>query len=962
MSSSADYARYARPQLERLLRAVRLDVAYERAEGDTLWTRDGRGERIEVLDMVGGFGVGLLGHNHPALVEELRSALADRAPFHAQGSMRTAAGALCRRLSEVVGEATGRRYVVTLANSGAEAVEAALKHAEMERDERLRALNDGYREHYRSIQEKLRNRECDVVPRILERLGERLGLPTADPDLEEVHHHIVAHNARLADLPPLFLAFNGSFHGKTTGALQLTHNPELRRPFRRLGQQVRFLDPHDPAALEDAIREATFKHLDLSVGADGAVRVEEREFVNVGALFAEPIQGEGGIRELPTATLRIARRLAEAAGFPIVFDEIQSGCGRTGDFLASTASGVIGDYYVLSKALGGGLCKVAACLVDSARYRERFGFLHTSTFAEDDPSCRVARKALDLIADPAAGTLARVRERGALLAAGLAALRERYPSVVREVRGRGLMLGVELVDQDESPSPTLRLLSNQGFLGFAIAGYLLHEHRVRVLPTLSNRSVLRLQPSAFIADEAIARFLAAFDEACGLVAAHRADALLRFLTTPDEASFRPTQAARAPAPARSRPLVLTKVPPYAGRVSFLGHFIRPGHLRHWDPGLQGLDDESLARFLERTHRQLEPYVSEAAIIESAIGERVHISFIGLPLTPHQIQRAFREGNIRWVEEKILEGVRLARRQGSSIVGMGGYTSILTGQGTRISEDRVGITSGNAMTVAMGVEALLATAREEGIDLEAACLGALGATGNICALYAQVMAEHVPRLLLVGRPHMERRLRRVAAEVYFETHKLLQRDPGARERGLGRLLATSETYRRVQADASGLERIGPSIEEGLRAELGAEAPVRVATSPEALVECDLIVAASSTPEPVITPAHLGPGPRVICDLALPEDTAPEVFRERPDVRVIRGGIVRLPRNPDLVIAGMPLEPGRVFACTAETLLLGLSRINEHFSWGRVTKLHVEAIRDLARYHGFALDRPSMTSVL
>lgn len=224
----------------------------------------------------------------------------------------------------------------------------------------------------------------------------------------------------------------------------------------------------------------------------------------------------------------------------------------------------------------------------------------------------------------------------------------------------------------------------------------------------------------------------------------------------------------------------------------------------------------------------------------------------------------------------------------------------------------------------------------------------------------MMAEHVPRMVLVGRPHMESRLRRVADEVYFETFKALRRDD-QQPTGLAAVVAASEVYRRVLREGR-TERIGATLRAGIEAEQADAIPIQVASDPAALRSCDLIVTASSTPEPVIYPEHLGPGPRVICDLALPEDTAPEVFRERPDVKVVRGGIVRLPNNPDFALGGMPLEPGCVFACMAETLLLGLTRINEHFSWGRVTKQHVEAIRDLGRYHGFRLQRPAMTSVL
>lgn len=961
-----DYGRYARPLLMRILEACRLDAAYHRAEGDLLWTRDAGGAEVEVLDLAGGYGVGLLGHHHPAVAGALRAALDEQAPFHAQGSHRVAAGALCRRLSDVVGAYTGRRYVVTLASTGAEAVEAAIKHAELERDRKVQDVVEGYREHHRAIQGKLRNRQCDVVPRVLAEVGARLGMPAgSEPDLEEVFHQVLVHNTRLAEEPPVFLAVEGAFHGKTTGSLKLTWSPEARRPFRRLGVDVTFVPRGDVGALAERVRAARQVYLDLAISDEGHVRLQERPISRVAALLVEPLQGEGGVHEVGAAWLLAAQEVAREAGFPLVLDEVQTGCGRTGTFLASEQDGVVADYYVLSKALGGGLAKVSALLVDSARYREEFGVLHTSTFAEDDPSSRVALAALDVIT----GTdlMARARCQGERLRAGLLALQARFPRQVVDVRGRGLMIGLELARRDDAESPTLRQLASQGLLGFVVAGFLLNEARVRVLPTLSRPETLRLQPSAFITDAQVDRALAALERVCALLEHDRGDRVIRYLCADTAGAMpRPADASRSGTGpivrAPTRPRRPTTVPPYAGRVSFLAHFIRAGHLRHWDPGLDALDDAALERYLDRTHRLLDPFVSEGAIVESAIGERVHLSLIGVPVTPGQIQRAFDEGSVRWVEDKVLAGVRLARRQGSSIVGLGGYTSIITGQGTRISEDRVGITSGNAMTVAAGVEALVGAADEAGIDLARACLGALGATGNICSLYAQMMAERVPRLVLIGRPHMEPRLRRVAGEVYFETYKLLRRQPDRPPAGVGQVLAPTETYRRVRATEDDLERIGMAIFEGLERELGDEAPVQVRTDPDGLRACDLIVSASSTPEPVIYPRHLGPGPRVICDLAVPEDTAPEVLRERPDVRVIRGGIVRLPRPQGLVLAGLPLEPDHVFACMAETLLLGLSRMNEHFSWGRVTKMHVEAVRDLAAYHGFTLARPAMESPL
>ena len=126
------YGRYARPRLAEMLGAIHLDVVYHRGEGDFLWYRDRAGREIRVIDMLGGFGATLLGHNHPALLSRAKELLDARVVHHAQASVRGYTAELAERLSRMVGERTGYDYVVTFTNSGAEAVEAALKHAEME--------------------------------------------------------------------------------------------------------------------------------------------------------------------------------------------------------------------------------------------------------------------------------------------------------------------------------------------------------------------------------------------------------------------------------------------------------------------------------------------------------------------------------------------------------------------------------------------------------------------------------------------------------------------------------------------------------------------------------------------------------------------------------------------------------------------------------------------------------------
>ena len=122
-----DYGTFCRPWLIQLLTAIGLDVVYERAEGNYLWhSRDGESQKI--LDFAGGFGSTLFGHNHPELIKQAQALLKDQVPVMVQGSCRGNAARLAKKLCERVGD----DYVTIFTNSGAETIEAAMKHARLE--------------------------------------------------------------------------------------------------------------------------------------------------------------------------------------------------------------------------------------------------------------------------------------------------------------------------------------------------------------------------------------------------------------------------------------------------------------------------------------------------------------------------------------------------------------------------------------------------------------------------------------------------------------------------------------------------------------------------------------------------------------------------------------------------------------------------------------------------------------
>ncbi len=271
-----------------------------------------------------------------------------------------------------------------------------------------------------------------------------------------------------------FVALEGSFHGRTLGALSLTHSEKYRLPFEPLVPRVEFAAPEDGKGL--------------------AALLETRRFA---ALFLEPIQGEAGVRVLSHEYLRRARELCDATGTLLVHDEVQSGCGRTGMFLAAQAAGVRPDVVTLAKPLGAGL-PIGCMVVRSELARVFEPGDHGSTFAGGPLACRAALVFLDELEH---GLLDNVRARGAELGAGLAELARDF-SLVHEVRSRGLMQALRLARGAEELHGEL--------------------HRNGLLANRTNQDVIRLLPPFVVTSGQIERGLSILRQALADLSADRA--------------------------------------------------------------------------------------------------------------------------------------------------------------------------------------------------------------------------------------------------------------------------------------------------------------------------------------------------------------------------------------------------------------------------------------------------------
>jgi predicted acetylornithine/succinylornithine family transaminase len=260
------------------------------------------------------------------------------------------------------------------------------------------------------------------------------------------------------------VAFERSFHGRTLGALSLTWTAKYREPFEPLLPGVRFLPWDDLAAAE------------ATIGAQTA------------AVVIEPIQGEGGIRTARPEFLQGLAALCKQKGALLVVDEIQCGFGRTGKLFAHQHAGITPDILTLAKPLGGGLPLGATLLREDLASALAVGD-HGSTFGGNPVACAAAQAVLDRLTAP--GFVEGVAKRGALLLRGLKKLARKYPAAIKEVRGLGFMLGVELAGP---AGPVVKGLRERG-----------------VLATKAGDNVLRLLPPLVVKPAEIRALLEALD-------------------------------------------------------------------------------------------------------------------------------------------------------------------------------------------------------------------------------------------------------------------------------------------------------------------------------------------------------------------------------------------------------------------------------------------------------------------
>jgi ornithine--oxo-acid transaminase len=402
------HSRHLNEQMVRVLKTIGFDKSYRRGSGQYLYDRDG----AQYLDLLSGWGVFAIGRNHPIVRDALKSALDAELPNLVQMDVAPLAGILAERLLQKAPWLDKAFF----ANSGTEAVEAALKFA------RAATGRDGIV-------------HCDHA-----------------------------------------------FHGLTYGSLSVNGEAIFRKGFGATLPGCVQVPFNDLGALEQALAS--------------------RE---IAAFIIEPIQGHG-VAVAGDDYLTGALALCRKYGTLLIADEIQTGLGRTGRFLASEHFGVEADIVLLSKALSGGQVPVGALLTrkwifDKVFDRMDRAVVHGSTFSKNELAMTAALATLEVIITEA--LVENATRRGERLMAAFKEMAQRY-ELIKDVRGKGLMIGIEFgAPRSLKLKASWNLLetANSGLFCQLIVIPLLKEHRILTQVSGHGSHTIKLLPPLIITDE-----------------------------------------------------------------------------------------------------------------------------------------------------------------------------------------------------------------------------------------------------------------------------------------------------------------------------------------------------------------------------------------------------------------------------------------------------------------------------
>ncbi|MEA1962113.1 MAG: aminotransferase class III-fold pyridoxal phosphate-dependent enzyme [Bacillota bacterium] len=730
---------------------------------------------------------------------------------------------------------------------------------------------------------------------------------------------------------------SNSFHGKTLGALSATGKDSYQTPFRAPAPGFLRIPFNDEDALEKVFQE-----------------YKDR----IAGFIIEPVQGEGGIHVAKPGYLAHIQKLCNESGTVFIVDEVQSGMGRTGKLFACEHEGIKPDVMVLAKALGGGMLPMGVCMSSPRVWNEDFGMLHSSTFANNDITCSVGLSVLERLCEDDKLLIKETGDKGRYLLEKVTNLQEKYPGVIKEVRGLGLMVGMEFYPLEDCGSYDMSFIEEQGGFTALLAGFLLNVCKIRLAPFLNNSTTLRLEPALTISYEEMDRVLEALDLICKIMYYQDYALLYRYLVDDYRMPHKISDYRGATRKIKSS--ILQEGEQVDRRFAFIVHYPAPEDVILNNHSFVSYSRNELYDFIAWESQNKEPGLCcHMPAIKSKAGVVVEGWLIGVPFGAREIM----QGNNEEIAECIASGVDKGKDLGADIVGLGALTSVVTRGGRSVTGRGVPVTSGNSFTTLMAVEALFMGAEKMNIEPIAASGGVVGATGSIGRACALMLSERLCQMTLFGNPEHQvsskNRLRSLSTDIFTYAYERMHRGEmdgmSAWMDGIVKRVSKMETAgaKRYLSHLENGENLSLDFMHEVCDFLKIDYPLQTSLDiPRDLPDCNLVIATSNSPEYLISADDLQSG-AVVCDVARPADVAPEVYAQRDDVLILEGGLVQYPDN---ICFGPNLgyRDGVNLACLSETVLLAMEGDCQDTSIGNKLSLEtVHHLRELARRHGLSL---------
>lgn len=936
------YQNYARPLTSKLLKAMELDKYFHSGEGDYLYY-DQNGKTHKVLDITGGYGANLLGHRHPRILQKLEVWTKSGAPSLTQGSLRNSAGKLAKKISDTLLNETGEGpWVSTFSNSGTEAIEAAYKHALLYYKNKLISLNQKVEKELNSALLMMKGADEKMQTRYLYSL--RKGIIESSENfrmsperksylvqqisnthsIEELISFIREINSLQINIRPKMISLEKAYHGKTMGALSLTSNESYREDFYLSNEENKntiFVSQYiDGGELQEITNKEKLELLSLSPRLEWITV----PFSQIAGAFVEPIQGEAGVIEVNKNFLSHLKKISLQDDFLLIFDEIQSGMYRTGKLSAGSETLITADIYTFSKSLGGGIAKIAATTINNRKYIQEFGQLHTSTFSDDDYSSEIALEVFEILQ----GENSPIEEglkNAHYLNARLNYLKNTFPEIIKDIRGKGFLLAIEFEDIFSEMGFEFKAFCDSRMQGYVFASALLNHEDIRMNPSLSNNLTLRIQPSIYFGVIESEQLVAGLMNLCQALKNKNSHYFLSALYP----ELKSTSGLFTE---------ITTVTSEKEKAVFLCHLIDESHLQGISPIFSSLDQSVLEEKLKLTKDLAEFNIFHTQILKNAEGKEIEIVLLAIPMTSQELKKSFSSKDKHKIISKVQRAIDYAKELGANTVGLGQFTSIVSGNGIYLDSRGLNLTTGNSFTIALTIESALKAAKEKNIDLSSSTAALIGAAGNIMSVATALIADELGKIITIHHTPIN------SSHKYQESTRRILNEIKASHSDSKIVRVIKDTWTN-QTDI--LEYLAiPEVRDVFEA----------SADLTRIQEAHIILSGASASSSFLT-LEMFRKNAVIVDIAVPQALSKELVRElqekRNDLTYHLGGVASLPLEQSIKTPVFPLNEKECFACMAETFTLGFLGKQGKMNIGDLSKKQVLEISKLATIHGFKL---------